>query len=315
MTRWHETFLGAITRRSGAAYRTLGVSEYASDAEVEQAYLRLIAQYGPDRRTGLAAPIRRQVENKARAIDNAYERIRALRKRESSRNPAPEPSHAAMATSAERRRTRQLSWVALALTGLVTITWLASLLGPGSTTSPQTRLPAPEASVGSLPASNLPASTPSASSLPATPVAPPPATAPAENPAPVERLVALTPKDPPPVRPAPPPALTGEAALVEAIRAGQIRPANGSDLSRWTLRWSEANRRGVPAGFQERSASMNTYVIQKDFTIPAGLNGAHSVIFLLDTRVPYPRGSPGHSVVLDLSTGGCMGVTCRMLLD
>lgn len=60
---------------------------------------------------------------------------------------------------------------------------------------------------------------------------------------------------------------------------------------------------------------MTSYVIQKDFTIPDGLNGAHAVIFLLDTRVSYPRGNPGHSVILDLSTGACVGVTCSMLLD
>jgi hypothetical protein len=39
------------------------------------------------------------------------------------------------------------------------------------------------------------------------------------------------------------------------------------------------------------------------------------VIFLLDAGVPYPHGNPGHSVVLDLSTGACMGVTCGMLLQ
>jgi hypothetical protein len=132
--------------------------------------------------------------------------------------------------------------------------------------------------------------------------------------APVERMVTLMPKDPPQASRAPP-GPSGEAGLVEALRAGQLRPATGADFSRWALRWSEANRRSLPADFQGRSGSMTSYVIQKDFTIPEGLNGAHAVIFLLDTRVPYPHGSPGHSVILDLSSGACMGVTCGMLLD
>ena len=127
----------------------------------------------------------------------------------------------------------------------------------------------------------------------------------------VEDMVVLMPVVPPRALAAP----SGEAGLVEALRAGHLRPATGGDLSRWAARWSQANGRSMPAVFGERSGHMTSYVIQKDFTIPDGLNGAHAVIFLLDTRVSYPRGNPGHSVILDLSTGACMGVTCSMLLD
>jgi hypothetical protein len=122
------------------------------------------------------------------------------------------------------------------------------------------------------------------------------------------------PSEPPPAQPVAP-ALSGEAGLVEGLRAGQLRPANGGDLSRWALRWSEVNGRGVPAGFHERCGRMTSYVIQQGFTIPDGLNGAHAVIFLLDAGAPYPCGNPGDSVVLDLSTGACLGATCGMLLD
>lgn len=303
MTRLRERLLGTITQRSGAAYRILGVSEYATDAEIEQAYLHLIAQYQPDRLVGLAASIRREVEKKAREVDIAYDRIKALRKRPVHRNPGSESSSTAMAASEDRRSTGSLLWVALALTALVTITWLVSLRDLSMQVSPQARTPGPAASADAMPASPTVAAPPA-------PAAPPPVAEVADT-ARVEDMVVLMPVVPPRALAAP----SGEAGLAEALRAGHLRPATGGDLSRWAARWSQANGRSMPAVFGERSGHMTSYVIQKDFTIPDGLNGAHAVIFLLDTRVSYPRGNPGHSVILDMSTGACMGVTCSMLLD
>lgn len=61
-------------------YRVLGLAEDATDAEVEQAYRRLIGQYHPDKLVGVAEDLRRQAEDKAAAINAAYERIKQLRK-------------------------------------------------------------------------------------------------------------------------------------------------------------------------------------------------------------------------------------------
>ena len=62
-------------------YAQLGLTSDASDAEVEQAYRRLIAQYHPDRVAGAAPELRKQAETKAREINGAYDRIKTLRKR------------------------------------------------------------------------------------------------------------------------------------------------------------------------------------------------------------------------------------------
>ena len=62
-------------------YRVLGLTEEATDAEVDLAYRRLIAQYHPDRLMGAADDLRRQAEAKAREINGAYDRIRTLRSR------------------------------------------------------------------------------------------------------------------------------------------------------------------------------------------------------------------------------------------
>ena len=76
-------------RRRENPYSVLGLTEEASnaevdprasDAEVEAAYRRLIAQYHPDRVAGAAAEIRDLAETRARAINAAYERIQRIRK-------------------------------------------------------------------------------------------------------------------------------------------------------------------------------------------------------------------------------------------
>ena len=62
-------------------YRVLGLTDEATDAEIDLAYRRLIAQYHPDRVAGAGADVRRQAEVRAREINGAYDRIRTLRKR------------------------------------------------------------------------------------------------------------------------------------------------------------------------------------------------------------------------------------------
>lgn len=319
MTSGHDASFDARAARfrfgrCGAAdYRTLGVSEAASDAEIEQAYLRLIDEHQPERLAGLALEFRRRAEKKLRAIDAAYGRIRAQRQRDAQSISTSEASRTAKATADDRRNTGGLLWVAMALIALVMVAWLAGMREPRTIASPPTQPPS-----SSLPPSARPAPSVPASDAPAVrPIATLPVATNDAGSAPVDRLVTLMPKDAPPaLRSMPtPPALSGEAALVEALRAGQLRTATAGDVSRWIQRWVQANRRGMPAEFQERTGYMNSYVIRRDFTIPDGLSGAHAVIFLLDAGVPYPHGDPGHSVILDLSTGACMGVTCGMLLD
>ncbi|WP_407908150.1 hypothetical protein [Lysobacter claricitrinus] len=102
----------------------------------------------------------------------------------------------------------------------------------------------------------------------------------------------------------------GKAGLVDALRAGHLRLASDADLQDWIAR----SHQPVSVG-RLRFNGGGTYVIVDDFTIPSGLTGADSAVFLLPRGVPFPRGDAGHSVVLDLSTGACAGVTCSMLRD
>ena len=70
--------------RRDTPYRVLGITEDATDAEVEQAYRRMISQYHPDKLTGVAEGLRRQAEEKASEINGAYDRIQTLRKQRRS---------------------------------------------------------------------------------------------------------------------------------------------------------------------------------------------------------------------------------------
>jgi hypothetical protein len=193
---------------------------------------------------------------------------------------------------------------------LIVVVAAASQFGPLKRyLSPPPPSPMP---VAAAPAVDAPPSLPPASPAPAPQItrAPEPE---------VVNMPTLMLKEPPPAQADAQPALpslpAGEAGLVEAMRKGLLRPASGGDLAAWKSRWSQANRRGLSSSFDERTRMMSAYVIQRDFEIPGGLHGAHAVVFVLDKGVPYPRGSAGHSVILDQATGACMGPVCDVLLE
>jgi DnaJ-domain-containing protein 1 len=61
-------------------YRILDVDPAVADADIEAAYRRLIAQYHPDRVANAAPEIVALAETRARAINQAYERIQKIRR-------------------------------------------------------------------------------------------------------------------------------------------------------------------------------------------------------------------------------------------
>jgi len=63
-----------------APYRVLGVSPDASQAEIDQAYRRLMSQYHPDKLAGAAPELREKAEQRSREINAAYDKIKAQRR-------------------------------------------------------------------------------------------------------------------------------------------------------------------------------------------------------------------------------------------
>jgi len=64
-----------------APYRVLGVSPDASQAEIDQAYRRLMSQYHPDKLAGAAPELLEKAEQRSREINAAYDKIKAQRRR------------------------------------------------------------------------------------------------------------------------------------------------------------------------------------------------------------------------------------------
>ena len=65
--------------RDTAPYEVLGVTVDATDAEIEQAYRRLISQYHPDRVANAPPEAREAAGRRAGEINAAYDRIRRKR--------------------------------------------------------------------------------------------------------------------------------------------------------------------------------------------------------------------------------------------
>lgn len=123
-------------------------------------------------------------------------------------------------------------------------------------------------------------------------------------PRPERDLVALAPE---------PTGPEGEAGIAAALRAGTLRPAGPSDIAQWVSRHQAQG--GTVRREDIESWMSPAYVITGDFSFPGGLYGAHSVTFILPAGVPYPSGTAGHSLLLDVGTGACVGVTCRSLRE
>jgi len=63
-----------------APYRVLGVPPDASEAEIDQAYRRLMSQYHPDKLAGAAPDLIEKAEQRSREINAAYDTIKARRR-------------------------------------------------------------------------------------------------------------------------------------------------------------------------------------------------------------------------------------------
>ena len=106
----------------------------------------------------------------------------------------------------------------------------------------------------------------------------------------------------------------GEAGLTEAVRAGVLRLGNSGDVDTWKRSYLSQTGKSLGRDFDDHIRMMKIYVITGDLVIPSGLAGANAVVFVLNRGTPYPRGSPGHSLILDLKSGSCGGSICGMVL-
>ncbi|MCC8996044.1 MAG: ankyrin repeat domain-containing protein [Nitrosomonas sp.] len=111
----------------------------------------------------------------------------------------------------------------------------------------------------------------------------------------------------------------GQAGINDALAKGILRPLRKDDIELWATEKAKLYKDHPKIVGGDRLAAFkpkihgNAYVILKEFTIPSGLYGAHSVTFFLQKRVTYPTGKLGHSKLYDFNNLGCIGATCEHL--
>src|SRR6476659_762688 len=77
----HALDMGWFRSRRDDPYRVLGLTEDATDAEIDMAWRRQMSKYHPDRVAGAGDDLRHQAEQRTRELNRAYDRIQALRRR------------------------------------------------------------------------------------------------------------------------------------------------------------------------------------------------------------------------------------------
>lgn len=89
--------------------------------------------------------------------------------------------------------------------------------------------------------------------------------------------------------------LAGTQGILKSINDGLIRRA------------SDYDRKILFAAFNDQNLQLrgDLFVVQKEFTYPSGLYGAHSVSFMIPDGVPEPLGDPGHSLVYHMDSKTC----------
>ena len=77
----HAFDMGWFRSRRDDPYQVLGLTEDATDAEIDRAWRRQIGKVHPDRVANAGEAERRHAEERTRELNRAYDRIQALRRR------------------------------------------------------------------------------------------------------------------------------------------------------------------------------------------------------------------------------------------
>jgi hypothetical protein len=101
----------------------------------------------------------------------------------------------------------------------------------------------------------------------------------------------------------------GKSGLDEAVRRGYLREARPDDIDAFmrTMQSATAYNSQQPNRPDHLFA---VYVVQREFTLPPGLFGAHAASFIVPKGLPRPHGELGHSTLYDWNTMTCAGVDC-----
>ncbi|TXC72079.1 hypothetical protein FSB78_14840 [Sphingomonas ginsenosidivorax] len=100
-------------------------------------------------------------------------------------------------------------------------------------------------------------------------------------------------------------------ALVELLKAGAIRRASAADFQRLAKAW---HARGVDVALDGDDSFLGhvTYVVLRRVTIPTGMHGGKSAVFLIEAGVETPKDAGSHNSYVSLANGRCVGANVQI---
>ena len=98
----------------------------------------------------------------------------------------------------------------------------------------------------------------------------------------------------------------GKEGLSAAVREGAIRIAKQSDIDRWKRLADDKTR------ISNYLRALDKYVVLRPVVFSGGMNGANSVVFVVNDHRYMPGGNIGSSIILFTETGACKGLLCGM---
>jgi len=102
----------------------------------------------------------------------------------------------------------------------------------------------------------------------------------------------------------------GKRGLDELVGAGFLRPATPQDVAAWQDQASQELRRYDPSARAAFLRGLATYVVLKPVTLPDGLYGGDSVVFIVPEGVSLPAGPRGHNTFYLMGQSRCQGPGC-----
>jgi hypothetical protein len=98
----------------------------------------------------------------------------------------------------------------------------------------------------------------------------------------------------------------GKEGLLKGVRDGILKISSQTDLENWK---KTSGLKVLPQSFNYQDKYLVTSLIK----LSGGLGGANSAIFLVPDQTLMPSGDYGHSLILMMDNGSCVGVACSIL--
>ncbi len=99
--------------------------------------------------------------------------------------------------------------------------------------------------------------------------------------------------------------------LIDLLKVGAIKRASAADFIRLARTW---HARGVDVRLDgdDSFLTRTTYVVSRRVTIPPGMHGGRSAVFLIEPGVGLPRDAGSHNSYVSLANGRCVGANLQI---